>query len=176
MCGNIRYQFTGEPAVTALCHCVDCQKVSYFRSGFRDAGYTNYQSISAVADHHNYSSGLAVLSLRTRWCRAPHSQSRKVCASQTNQISIISLVSGTPSSYDVTGASGKINKHFFCSNCGSSLYTELEVMPDMTCVKAGGLDGGAANLGNKIGVEFYVKDRPQYLKPCDGAKQEPQFG
>lgn len=49
-------------------------------------------------------------------------------------------------------------------------------MPDMTCVKAGGLDNGAANLGNKIGVEFYVKDRPQYLKPCEGAKQEPQFG
>lgn len=49
-------------------------------------------------------------------------------------------------------------------------------MPDMTCVKAGGLDGGAANLNNKIGIEFYVKDRPQYLKPCDGAVQEPQFG
>lgn len=49
-------------------------------------------------------------------------------------------------------------------------------MPDVTCVKAGGLDGGAANLGNKITVEFYVKDRPQYLKPCDGAKQEPRFG
>ncbi|KAI0554386.1 DUF636 domain-containing protein [Xylaria curta] len=130
MCGDIRYQFTGEPAVTALCHCVDCQK-------WTGSAFTSNAVVPRTA---------------------------------------FSVTQGTPRSYDVTGASGKINKHFFCSNCGSSLYTELEVMPDMTCVKAGGLDGGAANLGNKIGVEFYVKDRPQYLKPCDGAKQEPQFG
>jgi hypothetical protein len=43
-------------------------------------------------------------------------------------------------------------------------------------VKAGGLDGGAASLGNKIGVEFYTKDRVHYLVPVDGAKQEPKFG
>lgn len=30
-------------------------------------------------------------------------------------------------------------------------------MPDMTCVKAGGIDGGRAGLGGKIGVEFYTK-------------------
>ena len=49
-------------------------------------------------------------------------------------------------------------------------------MPDMTCVKAGSLDGGEASLGNKIGVEFYTKDRVHYLSAVDGAKQEPQFG
>ncbi|KIM97520.1 hypothetical protein OIDMADRAFT_182816 [Oidiodendron maius Zn] len=26
LCGNIAYEFTGEPAVTALCHCTECQK------------------------------------------------------------------------------------------------------------------------------------------------------
>jgi hypothetical protein len=89
---------------------------------------------------------------------------------------LTNLHTGTPKTWDATGDSGKINKHFFCGNCGSSLYTELEVMPDMTCVKAGGLDGGAANLGQKIAVEFYTKDRATYLKGCEGAKQEPQFG
>lgn len=49
-------------------------------------------------------------------------------------------------------------------------------MPDVTCIKAGGLDGGAANLGGKIGVEFYTKDRVNYLHDVSGAKQEPQFG
>lgn len=83
---------------------------------------------------------------------------------------------GQPKTWDAIGKSGKINKHFFCPNCGSSLYTELEVMPDMTCVKAGSLDDGAASLGNKIGVEFYTKDRVGYLSGCDGAKQEPEFG
>lgn len=83
---------------------------------------------------------------------------------------------GTPKTWDAVGDSGKINKHFFCGNCGSSLYTELEVMPDMACVKAGGLDGGAASLGGQIGVEFYTKDRVSYLGDCEGAKQEKAFG
>ncbi|KAJ5864718.1 uncharacterized protein N7529_006634 [Penicillium soppii] len=88
----------------------------------------------------------------------------------------VKVTKGTPTSYDATGASGKINKHFFCPTCGSSLYTELEIMPDMTCVKAGSLDGGEANLGGKIDVEFYVKDRPSYLTPVEGAKQEQMLG
>jgi hypothetical protein len=28
MCGGIKYEYTGEPQVTALCHCTDCQKWS----------------------------------------------------------------------------------------------------------------------------------------------------
>ena len=28
MCSAIEYEYTGEPAVTALCHCTDCQKWS----------------------------------------------------------------------------------------------------------------------------------------------------
>jgi hypothetical protein len=34
------------------------------------------------------------------------------------------VTKGQPKDYDATGASGKINKHWFCANCGSSLYTE----------------------------------------------------
>lgn len=50
-------------------------------------------------------------------------------------------------------------------------------MPDMTCVKAGGLDGKKASLGGKIAVEFYCKDRVSYIPAgVDGAKQEPAFG
>jgi len=86
------------------------------------------------------------------------------------------VTSGTPKTYDAVGNSGKINKHFFCGNCGSSLYTELEVMPDMTCVKAGGLDGGKAGLDGKIGIEFYTKDRVPFAAPVEGAKQEKVFG
>ncbi|KAJ5555119.1 Glutathione-dependent formaldehyde-activating enzyme/centromere protein V [Penicillium sp. DV-2018c] len=88
----------------------------------------------------------------------------------------VKVTKGTPNSYDAIGDSGKINKHFFCPTCGSSLYTELEIMPDMTCVKAGTLDGGEANLGGKVDVEFYAKDRPSYLAPVAGAKQEQMLG
>lgn len=85
-----------------------------------------------------------------------------------------SVTKGSPKSYDAVGDSGKINKHWFCGTCGSSLYTELEVMPDMTCVKSGSLDGGAAN--HPIAVEFYTKDRLGYAKAVEGADQKPAFG
>lgn len=49
-------------------------------------------------------------------------------------------------------------------------------MPNVACVKAGTLDGGASSMGGEVGVEFYTKDRPSYLKATEGAKQEPQFG
>ncbi|KAJ5118691.1 hypothetical protein N7476_011047 [Penicillium atrosanguineum] len=88
----------------------------------------------------------------------------------------LKVTKGSPSTYDAVGDSGKINKHFFCPTCGSSLYTELELMPDMTCIKAGGLDNGEANLGGKVDIEFYVKDRPSYLAAVEGAKQESAFG
>lgn len=86
------------------------------------------------------------------------------------------MKTGTPKSYDIKGDSGKINKHFFCANCGSSLYTELEIMPTAVCVKAGSLDGGAAALDNKIAVEFYTKDRVGYLHGVADAKQVEAFG
>lgn len=83
---------------------------------------------------------------------------------------------GSTKECNITGASGKTNHHFFCADCGSSLYTKLDVMPGKVIIKAGGLDGGAASLGNKINVEFYTRDRVQYLAGCEGAKQEPLFG
>lgn len=88
----------------------------------------------------------------------------------------LNQATGTPKSYDITGDSGKNNRHFFCPECGSSLYTQLDVMPDKTIIKAGGLDGGEAALKNKVDVEFYVKDRVPYLAAAGGAKQEQRFG
>jgi hypothetical protein len=85
------------------------------------------------------------------------------------------LTSGTPKSYDAVGNSGKVNKHFFCGNCGSSVYNKLDVMEGMTVIKAGGLDGGAADLKD-VGVEFYAKDRVSFAKEVDGAKQVQMFG
>ncbi|KAM0425158.1 hypothetical protein ACHAPT_009719 [Fusarium lateritium] len=82
----------------------------------------------------------------------------------------------TPKQYDVTGASGKNNRHFFCGDCGSSLYTRLDVMPGNIIIKAGGLDEGKTSLGNKIDVEFYCRDRVAFVQPVEGAKQEHLFG
>lgn len=85
-------------------------------------------------------------------------------------------ITGTPKEFDVTGDSGKINKHHFCPNCGSSLYTKLDLLPDVTIIKAGTLDGGAAHMGGKVSTEYYCKSRVKYLAGVDGATQEPVFG
>lgn len=66
------------------------------------------------------------------WYHAQASKSPRVSLSNVLGTGHTEKVSGTPKDYDAVGASGKVNKHWFCSNCGSSLYTELEVMPDMT--------------------------------------------
>lgn len=56
------------------------------------------------------------------------------------------------------------------------MYTHIDLMPDKTIIKAGGLDGGEAALKNKVDVEFYVKDRVPYLAAAGDAKQEQRFG
>ncbi|KAE8150337.1 Mss4-like protein [Aspergillus avenaceus] len=85
------------------------------------------------------------------------------------------VTKGDPTFYDVTGASGKNNRHFFCSKCGSSLFTKLDIMADKTILKAGSLDNGEANLRGKVDIEFYTKDRVTYLCSLEGAKQEKLF-
>ncbi|OGM51367.1 DUF636 domain protein [Aspergillus bombycis] len=130
LCGAIAYASDSEPLVTALCHCVDCQK-------WTGGAFTSN-----------------VIVPRTSF----------------------KVTKGEPSFYDITGASGKNNRHFFCSKCGSSLFTELDLMADKTVIKAGTLDGGEANLRNKVDVEFYTKDRASYLCAVQGAKQETLLG
>ena len=62
-------------------------------------------------------------------------------------------------------------------DCGSSLYTLLEVMPENICIKAGSIDDKSAReLHGKTGVEFYTKDRMGYETPVGGAEQKEVFG
>ncbi|KAJ8065022.1 hypothetical protein OCU04_007324 [Sclerotinia nivalis] len=129
LCGQIVYEFTGEPTLTALCHCHACQK----------------------------------------WCGATSSSNLLVPRDQ------FKLLQGTPNTFEARGDSGKINKRSFCGNCGTNLFGELEIMPDFVGIKAGALDGGAADYG-KVATEFYTESRLSFCKAIDGAKQEPKFG
>lgn len=62
---------------------------------------------------------------------------------------------------------------FNTTDCGSSLYTVLEVMPGTVCVKAGGIDDKDVRDLKKTSVEFYCKDRMAYSKAVEGAEQKP---
>ena len=61
------------------------------------------------------------------------------------------------------------------TECGSSLYTELEIMPDAVCIKSGGIDDKKAK-DFPVQVEFYTKDRLGYCQPQKDAKQVEVFG
>jgi len=130
MCGGVKYEFTGEPAATALCHCVDCQKWS-------GSAYTSNVIVPRV--------------------------NHKITAGEKEHLK----------AYDIVGLSGKVNKHLFCGTCGSSLWTEAEVLPEVFCIKAGGLDGGKADLD--VGTEYFTRDRVSFATPIKGANQEKLF-
>ncbi|PQE06006.1 hypothetical protein CJF30_00004932 [Rutstroemia sp. NJR-2017a BBW] len=129
LCGQIVFEYTGEPSITALCHCHACQK----------------------------------------WCGATSSSNLIVPREQ------FKLLKGTPNTFEIPGDSGKINKRSFCGNCGSSLFGELELMPEIVGIKAGSLDNGAADY-RTVMTEFYTNERLSFCKAIDGAKQEPLFG
>jgi len=59
-------------------------------------------------------------------------------------------------------------------DCGSSLYTLLDIMPDAACVKSGSIDDAKVRE-MKVGVEFYTKDRMGYSAAVEGAEQKKVF-
>lgn len=54
----------------------------------------------------------------------------------------------TLASYRVRGGSGMPVRRFFCSHCGSPLYTEMAALPGMLAVKAGTLADPASIAPN----------------------------
>lgn len=66
-----------------------------------------------------------------------------------------------------------MNHTFFCGDCGSSLYRQPDLMPEMMSIEARSLDGGAARLeGGKIDAEAFTERRVAYLEPIVGANQK----
>ncbi|RDA90110.1 hypothetical protein CP533_2586 [Ophiocordyceps camponoti-saundersi (nom. inval.)] len=128
-CDDVRIEFIGQPVMTALCHCADCQK-------WTGGAFTS----NIVVQRNSFQ-----------------------------------VTKGQVKSWDVTSDNGHANRRFFCANCGSGLYSELDILPDYTCIKAGSLHGRAAGLDGKVDFELYAKQRVDYLRPCSGARQEPFF-
>jgi hypothetical protein len=62
-------------------------------------------------------------------------------------------ISGTPKYFKSTADSGKFIERGFCRECGSQLFTKLEVLPGMLGVKAGTLDD-ASTFSPQL--DFYV--------------------
>ena len=54
--------------------------------------------------------------------------------------SALTITAGSPKQYADTADSGNRLYRFFCGECGSSLFSRREKMPEMTVLKVGSLD------------------------------------
>ena len=80
-------------------------------------------------------------------------------------------IEGEARGFRVTGDSGKGVTRFFCPDCGSPLWSEVEVMPGFRFVKAGALDEAAW----LVPVSSYWGDSAQpWAQPAQGIPVHPQ--
>ena len=76
-------------------------------------------------------------------CHCTHCQKISGAGSSHNAVvptSAVTFTSGKPKCFRDTGQSGSILNRYFCGDCGSSLYSQREKMPEMTILKVGTLD------------------------------------
>lgn len=67
--------------------------------------------------------------------------------------SALTITQGEPKLYADTADSGNRLNRFFCANCGSSLFSRREKMPEMTILKAGTLDDAT---GLKLAMNIWT--------------------
>ena len=94
LCGGVRYAVHGEPVLTALCHCEDCQK----QSG------SAFSTLVAVAREDLWVEGQSL------------------------------------AAFESVGVSGWPITRKFCAKCGSPVFSDVSITPDLVWIKAGTLD------------------------------------
>ncbi len=67
--------------------------------------------------------------------------------------SSLTITAGTPKVYADTADSGNRLNRFFCADCGSSLFSRREKVPEMTILKVGTLDDAA---GLKLAMNIWT--------------------
>lgn len=102
---------------------------------------------SCLCGNIQYSSHLSPLT--TAVCHCKDCQKQSGSAFSINILMPVDgflVEGGSLGSYTKIGSSGLPVKRFFCTNCGSALYSEVEAMPGILAVKAGTL----AEPGNAV--------------------------
>ena len=75
------------------------------------------------------------------------------------------LLQGTPKRYAKKADSGRTLIRYFCGECGSSLYSHRETMPEVIGVRAGTLDDSGSL---RITAHIWTKSAPpwSYIDPA----------
>ncbi len=80
------------------------------------------------------------------------------------------ILQGETKRWTCKGDSGEDVTRNFCPNCGSRLYTEAVIMPDMIIIQAGSLDDSS---WVKPGMELYTDNMSSWYEVSEGVKTFP---
>lgn len=80
-------------------------------------------------------------------------------------------VSGTPKSYSTKADSGHAVTFWFCPDCGSPLWRDGEMVPDVRIVRAGTLESKNTKNDTKPAAELYTANRVNWLCGISGVTQ-----
>ncbi len=72
---------------------------------------------------------------------------------------------GDPKRWEVEGESGRSVVRSFCGECGSQLFSEVEVMPGLFFVKSGALDDAS---WIEPASSFWASSAQPWCKPAEG--------
>ncbi|WP_422421662.1 GFA family protein [Pseudomonas sp. GZD-222] len=104
---------------------------------------------SCLCGSIHYSSPLNPLSVAVCHCSDCQKQSGSAFSINLLVPAASFVVEGArPGSYTKAGGSGLPVKRYFCSDCGSALYSEIATMPGVLAVKAGTLSQPASATPN----------------------------
>ena len=79
---------------------------------------------------------------------------------------------GTPKRYtDMKAASGNTLYRFFCADCGSSLYSQREKVPEMSVLKVGTLDDAT---GLKMAMNIWTDNALPWMHLDPAVDRHPQ--
>ncbi|PTB46511.1 hypothetical protein M441DRAFT_63791 [Trichoderma asperellum CBS 433.97] len=96
-------------------------------------------------------------------------------STNTNNIALplagMKILKGTLKTYTKQVATGNNMTSHFCGDCGSTLYRISTFNEGVAAVMIGGIDGLETIEDGKAHVELFVKNRPSWMAPIQGAKQ-----
>ncbi len=85
----------------------------------------------------------------------------------------LKVISGKLQTFTKVADSGNEITNHSCNSCGGLLYRTSTGYPGTMVIKAGLVDGSDESEAFKPDVELFTNSRLTWLRPVEGAKQEP---
>ncbi|KAI1611591.1 Mss4-like protein [Exophiala viscosa] len=154
-CGNLKIEYSGEPAMTVLCHCADCRHIS--------GGLYSYNVVVPSSEFKVTSGTPKEISKTADSGKSITSNFCPECGTQSS--------SPYPSTI-IDRATNRLSKGTTLFRYGDSFGGK----DGMRIIKAGVLDDVSVVNSAKPTGELYSNERIQWVEPVQGADQTKGMG